>query len=92
MATQSVCGTLVLYPAFQEAGELRLSSSILTEIARRRLAGDVPLAFLFAECDDPPPDRAVRLGRYSRRHQVWEYDPELGGSPELVPKNRRVLA
>lgn len=91
MATYSVCGTLVFHTAFQEAGERRLSGSVMDEIAARRSSPVAPFAFLFAECQDLPPLRAVRLGRYSRRHQVWEFAPELVDCSEVVPKNRRVL-
>lgn len=85
------CGTLLLHPPFQVGGELRLSSRVLTEIAERRLLPSVPLAFLFADDQgEVPPDRAVRLGHYSREHQVWVYAEEVAGSDELVPPGRRV--
>lgn len=85
------CGTLLLYPPFQEGGELRLSSAVLAEIGRRRLLPGVPLAFLFVDDQgDVPPLRVVPLGRYSREHQVWEFAPDLAGSDELVPPGRRV--
>jgi hypothetical protein len=92
MAPQRVYGMLNVYPAFQEAGELRVDSTILSEIAERRGHGNVPLAFLFADCETAAESFAIPLGRYSQRHQVWEFDPDLAGDSELVPPNRRTLS
>lgn len=89
MSTQAACGGLLLYPAFQEGGELRLSSAVLREVIARRFL-DVPFAFLFAVDEDAPPAWVVCLGSYSPEHQVWAFDPEAAGSEELVPRRRRV--
>lgn len=93
MSDPSPCGPLLVYTPFQEAGRLRLSTAVVRAIPARGQCPEVPLAFLFADPDaagDAPPEITVELGRYSDEHQVWEFDPGLAGSPELVPKRRRL--
>jgi hypothetical protein len=88
---RSIGGVLIVYPAFQEEGEMRLSGAVVGELAERRDRPEVPLAFLFVVPDElAPPSLVMPLGRYSAEHQVWEFEPDLERSPGLVPKIRRI--
>lgn len=91
MATQDSYGSLLFYPPSQIAGQLQLSSRVATCIEGRKDLSFVPFAFAFAEPSNVLGRYRISAGRFSPTYQVWEYDPALHGSTNLVPRVRRVL-